>query len=482
MKLSLRNQLSLWVGAATLVIVFSMIFITQQITVWNLENSLDGNIQKRAYMVAALISSDITTDEASYAVLFNDLARQELSFVSSQLRVISPNGKPIVEFGKIATSVIQQMDYDLQVPNISSGHFSTLYVPGIDPLRSFSISVPDPRTRSTLAYIQIVESLGPIEQAKQGLWRNGLVIGLIGGLVAVTIGQILIRRGFKPLQTIIEAIDKADYANLKSSMADDVNSPELQQLAKSLSAMWMRLDMAVNEKRRAVGNMSHDLRTPLTALQGQLEVLLEQPSLTAEARDSVERMLGETRRLNRMVKNMLLNVQLETKPALMIEEINLREIVDYVIGEMWKLMEGLKVNITANENIIIPAGRDLLIQMLMNVVDNAIKFTPEGGRIDIELSSKDKWAILRISDTGRGIPTKELPHITEAFYRVNLSRKAAGEGARLGLSIVKQIVELHQGHLEILSQEGSGTSVIISLPLKSIINEPARSRIAFNQG
>jgi signal transduction histidine kinase len=466
MKLSLRNQLSLWVGAATLVIVFSTIFVTQQITVWNLETSLDGNIQKRAYMVASLISSDITTDEASYAHLFNDLARQELSFVSSQLRVISPSGKPIVEFGKIATSVIQQMDYELQVPDISSGHFSTLYMSGIDPLRSYSISVPDSRTRSILAYVQIVESLGQIEQAKQGLWRNGLIIGLIGGIIAVTIGQILIRRGFKPLQTIVEAIDKADYTNLKSGMANEVSSQELQQLAKSLTAMWMRLDMAVNEKRRAVGNMSHDLRTPLTALQGQLEVLLEQPSLAAEARDSVERMLGETRRLTRMVKNVLLNVQLETKPTLMVEETDLREIVDQVVGDMWKSMEGLKVNITANENIIIPAGRDLLIQMLMNVVDNAIKFTPKGGKIDIELSSKDKWAILRISDTGRGIPTEELPHITEAFYKVNLTRKATGEGARLGLSIVKQIVELHHGQLEILSQEGFGTSVTILLPQK----------------
>jgi signal transduction histidine kinase len=476
-KLSLRNQLSLWVGAATLVIVFSTIFITQQITVWTLEASLDGNIQKRAFMVASLISSDITTDEASYTRLFNDLARQELSFVSSQLRVISPSGKPIVEFGKISPTVIQQMDYDLQVPDISSGHFSTLFVSGIDPLRSYSISVPDPRTRSTLAYVQIIESLGQIEQARRGLWRNGLIIGLIGGLIAVTIGQILIRRGFKPLQTIVEGIDKADYSNLKSSMASEVNSPELQQLAKSLSAMWMRLDMAVNEKRRAVGNMSHDLRTPLTALQGQLEVLLEQPSLAQEARESIERMLNETRRLTRMVKNMLLNVQLETKPTLLIEEINLREIVDQVVGDMWKLMEGLRVNIIANENIMIPAGRDLLIQMLMNVVDNAIKFTPKGGKIDIELSSEDKWAILRISDTGRGIPAEELPHITEAFYRVSLSRKAAGEGARLGLAIVKQIVELHYGKVNIQSREGYGTTITVSLPLKSSGNKSAITNV-----
>lgn len=467
MRLSLRNQLSLWVGAATLIIVFSTIFITEKITVWNLENSLDGNIQKRAYMVASLISSDITTDEASYARLFNDLASQELSFVSSQFRVISPSGKPIVEFGKIANSVIQQLDYLLQTPDINIGHFNTLYMSGTDPLRAYTISVPDPRTRATLAHVQIIESLSQIEEVKRGLWRNGIIIGLIGGLIAVTVGLILIRRGFKPLHTIIEAIDKADYSHLQDRMADEFNSEELQQLGKSLSAMWMRLDMAVNEKRKAVGNMSHDLRTPLTALQGQLEVLLEQPSLAPESRESVSRMLNETRRLTRMVKNMLLNVQLETKPALTIEAVNLREIVDQVVGDMWKLTEGLTFNIDANKDVVVPAGRDLLVQMLMNIVDNAIKFTPKGGKIDIKLRSEGNWAVLKVTDTGRGIPNEQLPHVTEAFYRVSLSRKPAGEGARLGLAIVKQIIELHNGDMEILSREGLGTSVIIRLPLEN---------------
>ncbi len=121
MKLSFRNQLSLWVGLASLVIVFSTIFVTQQITVWSLENSLDENIQKRAYMVAAIISSDITTDEASYARVINDLASQELSFVSSQLRVISPSGKPIVEFGKMTDPTIQQLDYYLQASDVIKG-------------------------------------------------------------------------------------------------------------------------------------------------------------------------------------------------------------------------------------------------------------------------------------------------------------------------------------------------------------------------
>ena len=467
MKLSLRNQLSLWVGLATLVIFFPTIFITQQITVWNLETSLDENMQKHAYMVAAIISSDITTDEASYVRVINDLANQELSFVPSLLRVISPSGKPIVEFGKMTGAILQQLDYQVQSSDVTSGHFSTILAEGTDPLRSYTIAVSDPRTRSILAFVQIIESMSQIEQAKQGLWRNGIIVGLSGSILAILAGQILIRRGFRPLYNIMQVIDKVDYNHLRASMQKEDAPVELEHLAKSLSAMWLRLDMAVSEKRKVIGNMSHDLRTPLTALQGQLEVLLAQPSLAPETRDSIERMLNETRRLTRMVKNMLLNVQLETKPVLIIEDVNLREIVDEVIGDMWKLTEGLEFNIIAHEDITVPAGRDLLTQMLMNIVDNAIKFTAKGGKIEIKLTAEGDWAVLRISDTGRGIPNEQLPHVTEAFYRVNLSRKPAGEGARLGLAIVKQIVDLHHGQIEIQSREGFGTSVTIRLPLKN---------------
>jgi|WetSurMetagenome_2_1015567.scaffolds.fasta_scaffold30206_1 two-component system, OmpR family, sensor kinase len=466
MRFSLRSQLSLWVGLTILVIVFSAILVTQQITVWSLENSLDENLQKRGYMVASIISSDITADEADYASIISDLASQEFSFVSSQLRVISPIGSPIVEFGKMTDAVIQDLNMQLQSPEVDKGFFYTIQPEGVAPLRSYTLLVTHPRTRSNLAYVQIIDSLDQLEGARQNLWRNGILIGLVGSALAIIIGQILIRRGFKPLYSIVAAIDEADYNHLKSSMKEG-GPEELEQLAKSLSAMWMRLDMAVSEKQKAIGNLSHDLRTPLTALQGQLEILLSQPGLSVENRNSLERMLNETQRLARMVKNMLLNVQLESKPYFVAEEVNLKDIVDIVVREMWVLAEGLKFEIVASADLIISGGRDLLIQMLMNIVDNAIKFTPKGGKIELKLISEDGWALLQVIDTGRGIPADHLPHVMEAYYKVSLSRKSEGEGARLGLAIVKQIVDLHQGNIGVQSRLGSGTIVTVRLPLKN---------------
>jgi signal transduction histidine kinase len=465
MKISLRNQLTIWVGLAILIIVFSTIFITQEITVWSLENSYDESIQKRAYMVASIISSDITTDEESYIRVINDLARQELSFVSSQLRVVSPSGKSIIEFGKISSSTIQQLDQIILTPNLKEGLFITV-ASETEPFRSFTVSVSDPRNNTILAYVQVLESLNPVERTKQGLLFNGILIGIAGSTIAIFIGQFLIWRGFRPLYAIIGAIDKVDYSHLKSSIHEENSTAELEQLTKSLSAMWLRLDMAVSEKHKVIGNMSHDLRTPLTAIQGQMEVLLAQPDLPMETKESINKILHETKRLTRMVKNMLLNAQLESRPTLIWEEVNLKEIVDEVIGDIWVLAKGLELKIAADEKIIILGGRDLLIQMLMNVMDNAIKFTPRGGKIELNLSQDGHWAILKIADTGQGISNEDLPHVTEAFYSSGSKRKSTHEGARLGLAIVKQVIGLHKGHLDIQSRIGVGTWVTVRLPLK----------------
>ncbi|MBI2831949.1 MAG: hypothetical protein HYX79_06810 [Chloroflexi bacterium] len=463
---SLRIQFSLWFGLAILVMMFLTTFMAQQVTVWSIERSTDEALQKRANMIAAIISSDITTDEESYIQVMNELAGQELPFVPLLLRIISPRGKVIIEFGRVPGPIIQSLDSQVGLPGVSDGRFDSLHLAGMESLRVYTIAVSDPRTRQTLALVQAVESLGQVEQARGQLWRNGILAGLTGGILAIATGLFLIRRGFRPLQTILDTINEVDYNNLKARLQEETRPAELEQLAKSLMAMWQRLDMAISAKQKVIGSLSHDLRTPLTALQGHLEVLLLQPSLNADVRNSLERMLSETRRLIRMVKNLLLNVQLESLTAPATEQVNLKELLDEVVGDMWVLARGLEVVVTAPQDVIIDGDRDLLKQMLLNIVDNAIKFTPKGGLIGLTLAGEDGWAVLDVSDNGRGIPDERLPHVMEAFYKADTSRHPAGEGAGLGLAIVKQITELHGGQVDVQSLEWVGTSVTVRLPVK----------------
>jgi len=474
MTLSLRARLLLWLGLAILVLIFVVTFLTQEVMVWNIERSIDDTLRKRAHMVAAIVSSDITTDEASYAQVISDLTKQELPFVPLLLRVVSPGGRVIMEFGEVAAPIAENLNYQLQSLDVSGGCFDTVKPKGVTPLRVCTISVPDPRTGKVLAFVQDVESLEQVARAKRHLWQNGIITGLGGSLLAIALGLVLFQRGFRPLRTILQTIDEVDYYHLKTSLKEETRPAELEQLAKSLIAMWQRLDTAVSQRQKSLGSVSHDLRTPLTTLQGHLEVLLLQPSVSAEVRDSLEQMLRETRRLVRLVKNLLLNVQLESKPALVTRDVSLRELLDEVVGDMWTLAEGLQFNVVAPHDVTVYGDCDLLKQMLLNIVDNAIKFTPKGGKVELTLTSEEDWAVLEVSDTGRGIPADDLPHVTEEFYRSRTSRRSMVEGAGLGVSIAKRVAELHDGRLEIRSQEKVGTSVRVRLPKKALIVLPER--------
>jgi len=195
-----------------------------------------------------------------------------------------------------------------------------------------------------------------------------------------------------------------------------------------------------------------------------------QPSIDAETKQSLERMAREVRRLVRMTNNLLLNAQLESKPVFLPRDVDLTELLDEVIREVGVLAEGLNLGVSTPEVVVVPGDYDLLKQMVLNVADNAIKFTPKGGSVQVSLSRAEDWAdwaVLRVSDTGQGIPQEYLTHVTEPFYKkADTPRKSKAGGVGLGLAIVKQVIGLHGGQLEIHSQEGVGTTVTMRLPLR----------------
>ena len=463
MRLSLRVQLSLWFGLAILAVGFALTLVAQEIAVGNIERAIDVALQKRAHAVAAIVSLDITNGEESYARVVSDLAGREFPFLPLLLRVVSPDGEVIRQFARASDWIVENMDKQLALPGAADGRFDTIRDGGLEPLRIYSMAIPDMGTGQVLAFVQAVETLAPVDDAKRLLWLNSVIVGLLGSLLAVAAGLVLMWRGFRPLRGIVQAVNRVDYDHLGVRLSEETRPTELGQLAGSLMAMGRRLDTAVSEKKKFIGSVSHDLRTPLTALQGQIEVLLLQPSLSAEARDSLERMLRETRRLILMAENLLLNVQLESGPTLVYREVSLKELLDEVIGDVWVLAQGLEFKVAAAEDAVVDGDRDLLKEMLLNIVDNAIKFTPKGGQVELSLTSEEGWAVLGVADTGRGIPRDQLTHAMEPFH---ISNKSAGEGARLGLAIVKQIAELHGGQVDIQSHEGVGTTVRVRLPLR----------------
>ena len=219
-----------------------------------------------------------------------------------------------------------------------------------------------------------------------------------------------------------------------------------------------------------IENVSHELRTPLTAIVGYLETLVDEPSLeTPNNRKFVHIAHQHAERLSRLVEDLRSLSEIESgKVVLRCESVSLCEVAKDV-SEMFQgqlAKKDLKVSNTIGEDISAWVDRDRLIQVLVNLVDNAIKYTPAGGSISFQaMPVGDQQISLQVKDTGQGIPSTDLPRITERFYRVDRARSRAEGGTGLGLSIVKHLLQLLDGKLRIQSELGKGTTVEVLLPV-----------------
>jgi signal transduction histidine kinase len=464
MRLSLRNQILVWYALVIALLIVGLAFAVERVTVAELRTAVDDRLQERSEIIARAIISNPGASREDYEDLIEQLTEEQLPYVPTLLRVSDPQRNVLATFGDIPDPMVPIMDSQLLLPGTSEGRFETLDIRGHDALRLYTFPVRNPSTLETIALVQTADSLASVVAAQTRLWQYALAVGVGGSLVAILVGLFIVRRGLRPLNTILKQVREIGEKNPSVTLADEPRPPELQQLAIDLNSMLHRLDTASKARETFIASVSHDIRTPLTALRGQVEVLLMQPSMDVETRQSLERMAKEVGRLTRMTNNLLLNAYLESTRVLVPEEVNLKELLDEAIREMQVLAEGLHLKVSAPEVVLISGDRDLLKQMAINVLDNAIKFTSEGGSVQVTLSQEEDCAVIEVSDTGQGIPAEHLAHITEPFYKPATSRESGNRGVGLGLAIVKQVVGLHGGQLDIHSQESVGTTVTIRLP------------------
>ena len=226
-----------------------------------------------------------------------------------------------------------------------------------------------------------------------------------------------------------------------------------------------------------IDNVSHELRTPLAAIIGYLETLIDEPSLeTPHNRKFVQVAHQHAERLNRLVDDLRSLSEIESGTvALRWEVVELKKVIDEVL-EMFQShaqKKSLQFSNYIDVDVCVWADRDRVIQILLNLIDNAIKYSFEGGCILFHVKRLEKMIVLQVTDTGQGIPSTDLHRITERFYRVDRARSREEGGTGLGLSIVKHLVQLLGGHLRIQSEIGKGTRIEIDLPVRSQENLPS---------
>jgi len=315
--------------------------------------------------------------------------------------------------------------------------------------------------------MQVATSLAVIDAVREDLLYI-LIMSAIFAVILVGIGSWLtIERSLAPLDTIVETAVQINRADDLSRRIPHKHLPndEVGKLVLTFNQTLERLETIFTSQQRFLADVSHELRTPLTVIKGNVGLMRRMDAVDEETLASIDE---EANRLTRLVGDLLLLAQAETgNIPLQKEKLELDSLLFEVLQEMHVLAEGkIKIKLTEIDQIQILGDRDRLKQVLLNLISNAVQYTPEGGEIFLSLSKKKKKACLLIQDTGPGIPAEDLPHIFERFYRTEKSRtRSKNAGFGLGLSIAYWIIEKHKGKINVKSTEGQGTSFEILLPL-----------------
>ena len=315
--------------------------------------------------------------------------------------------------------------------------------------------------------LQAATSLDVVDAAREVLISIMGFATVIAVLLAAFGSWLAVGRALAPLDTITETAEQINRADdlARRIPYDGPKRDEIGSLIEAFNQTLERLETLFTSQQRFLADVSHELRTPLTVIKGNVDLMRRMNELDEESLTSIDQEAG---RLTRLVGGLLLLAQAESgSVTLNMRPVELDTLVLEVFQEM-KVLAGEKIelHLTEIDQIQVNGDRDRLKQVLLNLVANAIQYTPQGGDIFLSLGIVAEQARLIIRDTGPGIPPEDLPHIFERFYRAEKSRtRGKTTGFGLGLSIAHWIVEKHGGRIEVDSKDGQGTTFCIWLPL-----------------
>ena len=329
------------------------------------------------------------------------------------------------------------------------------------------LNVPLEAGGRPIGTLQVAASMTMVDTTRQSLVQTIIVIAVAAILFAAALSWFFIGQALSPLVDITESA-------LRISGADDLSqrlpqrgpeNDEMGHLVTAFNDTLGRLEQLFTSQQRFLADVSHELRTPLTVIKGNVDLMRRMKQVDEESLDNIE---DEADRLTRLVGDLLLEAQAESgKLPLHFAPVEMDTLLLEVFKEMRILArERVQLRLPEIDQIMINGDRDRLKQVLINLIANAIKYTPQGGEVVLSLGKFGDSARLIVHDTGLGIPAEDLPHIFERFYRAEKSRSRSKVGGfGLGLSIAYWIVNHHGGQIEVDSAEGKGTTFCIYLPM-----------------
>ncbi len=335
------------------------------------------------------------------------------------------------------------------------------------------LSVPLQLGKHPIAVVQVAASLTVLDSARNNLLNILLVSAILAIALAAAGSWLVLARALAPLDVVTEtaqAINRADDLSRRIPYKGP-ETDEIGRLIASFNQTLERLETLFTSQQRLLADVSHELRTPLTVIKGSVDLMRRMKKLDEESLISIDQEAG---RLTRLVGGLLLLAQAESgRLSLNMKPVELDTLMLEVFHEM-RILAGGKVTIRVADidEVQVLGDRDRLKQVLLNLVANAVQYTPPGGEVFMSLARIGDQARVIVRDTGPGIPAQDLPFIFERFYRAEKSRtRSRGSGFGLGLSIAQWIVENHDGTIKVESQEGQGTTFAIWLPIREDLDK-----------
>jgi heavy metal sensor kinase len=315
---------------------------------------------------------------------------------------------------------------------------------------------------------QATYDLGGIAASLSAFRRLCIGTMIVAAGLSLIGGRWLAHRILQPVQRMTDAARRIGGDNLSQRLSRTGNEDELDGLGAVLNEMLERLEHQFSRIQQFSADAAHEFRTPLAALRGNAEVALSSEAAESELRSVLEASIEEYDRLSRIADDLLLLARADSgRPFLSRRRFSLNTAVQDVVDLFAPLAqdEGVSLAFASETTAPIDADGARIRQVVSNLLDNALKFTPAGGRITISVGQSNSTVELTVADSGPGISAEHLPHVFDRFYRVDRARTREGAGAGLGLSISRTIVEAHGGSIRLTSQPESGTTVLVRLPV-----------------
>jgi len=470
--MSIRLRLTLWYVLLLAAILLTFSGALYSILSFSLFNEVDRTLQTRAAEVqngadAALqIQSDVRLLFARGRIILP--SADVFATPGIYVQIMTPDGTAFSRSDNLSDQALSISSAVLDRVKQGDSVFTNSVAARV-PLRTFV--APLNARGQILGVIAVAQSLQPVNDTLRRL-ATLLAIGIVLGLaLASVVGAFLARGALAPIDRVTQsARGIASAGDLTRRIDQPKTQDEVGRLAATFNAMLARIEELFRAQQRFVADVSHELRSPLTAIRGNLDLLKRGAFASAAEREaSLAAIDSESARMQRMVQDLLLLAQADAGISIQKQIVELDTLLLEVYRQARIMAAGVKVSWGSEDQAQVLGDADRLKQLFVNLVDNAIKYTPSGGEVTLALERAAPWVRVTVADTGVGIPSQDLPKIFDRFYRVDKARardpSSESGSTGLGLAIVKWIVDAHGGKIDVTSEVGKGTTFTVWLPL-----------------